>query len=124
MSRHEGDPVPYSSQFYRATLKGLFSLDLRACGTFWYRQKTGFLNLDDVRIEEAKQAGLIHLYAHQKACAATRRSAVLVAPTGSGKTESALLWPVLKPMESGLSRACSTPCPTGGQHERHVRPTK
>jgi len=61
MSRHEGDPVPYSSQFYRATLKGLFSLDLRACGTFWYRQKTGFLNLDNVRIEEAKQAGLIHL---------------------------------------------------------------
>lgn len=80
MSRHEGDPVPYSSQFYRATLKGLFSLDLRACGTFWYRQKTGFLNLDDVRIEEAKQAGLIHLYAHQKACAATRRSAVLGRP--------------------------------------------
>jgi CRISPR-associated endonuclease/helicase Cas3 len=32
------------------------------------------------------------LYAHQKTCAATRGSAVLVAPTGSGKTESALLW--------------------------------
>jgi CRISPR-associated protein Cst2 len=30
MSRHEGDPVPYSSQFYRTTLKGLFSLDLHA----------------------------------------------------------------------------------------------
>ncbi|MGQ9677585.1 MAG: type I-B CRISPR-associated protein Cas7/Cst2/DevR, partial [Chloroflexota bacterium] len=58
MSRHEGDPVPYSSQFYRATLKGLFSLDLHACGTFWYRQKSGFRNLDDVRIEEAKKAGL------------------------------------------------------------------
>jgi len=58
MSRHEGDPVPYSSQFYRATLKGLFSLDLHACGTFWYRQKTGFRNLDDVRIEEAKKVGL------------------------------------------------------------------
>jgi len=61
MSRHEGDPVPYSSQFYRATLKGLFSLDLRACGTFWYRQKTGFRNLDDVRIEEARKTGLREL---------------------------------------------------------------
>lgn len=61
MSRHEGDPVPYSSQFYRATLKGLFSLDLHACGTFWYRQKTGFRNLDDARIEEAKKAGLLEL---------------------------------------------------------------
>lgn len=58
MSRHEGDPVPYSSQFYRTTLKGLFSLNLHACGTFWYRQKTGFRNLDDVRIEEAQRAGL------------------------------------------------------------------
>lgn len=61
MSRHEGDPVPYSSQFYRATLKGLFSLDLHACGTFWYRQKTGFRNLDDVRMEEAKKASLVEL---------------------------------------------------------------
>lgn len=61
MSRHEGDPVPYSSQFYRATLKGLFSLDLSASGTFWYRNKTGFRNLDDVRIEKAKEAGLEHL---------------------------------------------------------------
>lgn len=61
MTRCEGDQIPYSNQFYRATLKGLFSLDLKASGTFWYRQKTGFRNLDDVRIEEAKRAGLIHL---------------------------------------------------------------
>lgn len=32
------------------------------------------------------------LYAHQRQCAETQGSAVLVAPTGSGKTESALLW--------------------------------
>lgn len=49
MSRHEGNPVPHEHQFYRATLKGLFSLDLSACGTFSYRNKTGFRNLDDVR---------------------------------------------------------------------------
>ncbi len=58
MSRHEGDPVPHEHQFYRTTLKGLFSLDLHAAGTFSYRQKTGFRNLDDVRIEQAKEKGL------------------------------------------------------------------
>ena len=30
MSRHEGDPVPFEHQFYRTTLKGLFSLDLHS----------------------------------------------------------------------------------------------
>jgi len=61
MSRHEGDPVPHEHQFYRTTLKGLFSLDLHAAGTFSYRNKTGFRNLDDVRIELAKEKGLEHL---------------------------------------------------------------
>ena len=62
MSRHEGDPVPYEHQFYRTTLKGLFSLDLHACGTFSYRQKTGFRNLDDGRTEMAKKVeGIKHL---------------------------------------------------------------
>lgn len=53
MSRHEGDPVPHEHQFYRATLKGLFSLDLSACGSFSFRQKTGYLNLDEERINMA-----------------------------------------------------------------------
>ena len=61
MSRHDGDPVPHEHQFYRATLKGLLSLDLHAAGTFSYRQKTGFRNLDDVRIELAKDMNLEHL---------------------------------------------------------------
>lgn len=61
MSRHEGDAVPYSNQFYRATLKGLFSLDLHACGTFCYCNKTGFRNLDEVRTGEAKGVCPIHL---------------------------------------------------------------
>ncbi len=61
MSRHEGDPVPHEHQFYRATLKGLFSLDLYTSGTFSYRQKTGFRNLDDERIKEAEEGGLTHL---------------------------------------------------------------
>ncbi len=65
MSRHDGDPVPHEHQFYRTTLKGLFSLDLDACGTFTYRKKTGFRHLDDVRIEEAKQRELIHMEKEQ-----------------------------------------------------------
>jgi CRISPR-associated protein Cst2 len=59
MARHEGNPVPHEHQFYRAALKGLFSLDLRACGTFTSRKKTGFRHLDDERIEEARQRGLL-----------------------------------------------------------------
>ncbi len=61
MSRHEGDPVPYVSQFYRTTLKGLFSLNLHACGTFSYADRTGFRNLDGVRRQKAEAAGLEHL---------------------------------------------------------------
>ncbi len=55
MSRQDDIPVPFKHQFYRATLKGLISLDLSACGTFSYRNKTGFHNLDDVRINRAKE---------------------------------------------------------------------
>lgn len=58
MARHEGDPVPYEHQFYRTTLKGMLSLDLRSVGTFWTSHKTGFKNLDDTRIEEAERMGL------------------------------------------------------------------
>ncbi|HUN23539.1 MAG TPA: type I-B CRISPR-associated protein Cas7/Cst2/DevR [Anaerolineales bacterium] len=61
MSRHEGDPVPHEHQFYRATLRGLFSLDLNASGTFSYRNKTGYRNLDDTRIQQAQEQKLEHL---------------------------------------------------------------
>lgn len=61
MSRHEGDPAPYVSQFYRTTLRGLFSLDLHACGTFSYANRTGYRHLDDVRRQKAEAAGLKHL---------------------------------------------------------------
>ncbi len=61
MSRHEGNPVPHEHQFYRATLKGLLSLDLAAAGTFSYRSKTGYRNLDDGRAKQAIEQGLEHL---------------------------------------------------------------
>lgn len=58
MSRHDGDPVPHEHQFYRAALKGLFSLDLNAAGTFSYANRTGFKNLDPGRIQEARDKQL------------------------------------------------------------------
>jgi len=61
MSRHDGDPVPHEHQFYHTTLKGLWSLDLYASGTFSYRKKTGFRNLDDHRIALAEANKLEHL---------------------------------------------------------------
>jgi len=61
MARQDGNPVPHEHQFYRTTLKGLFSLDMKSCGTFWYRNKTGFRNLDNIRIEEAMEKGLVPL---------------------------------------------------------------
>ena len=65
MSRHGGDPVPHEHQFYRNILKGMFSLDLSRVGTFTYQKRSGFLNLDEVRIEKAKSHGLENLAAQQ-----------------------------------------------------------
>jgi len=50
-SRHEGDPVPYSQEFYSTVFKGAFSLDLDSVGRFTIISKAGFKNLltwDDV----------------------------------------------------------------------------
>ena len=60
MSRHEGDPIPFQHQFYRTSLKGMFSLDLSSMGVFSYENRTGFLNLDDERIRLAQERGLVH----------------------------------------------------------------
>lgn len=61
MARQEGDPVPFEHQFYCAVLKGLFSLNFKSSGTFWYKKKTGFKNLDEARIKCAEESGLEHL---------------------------------------------------------------
>lgn len=61
MARQEGDPAPYEHEFYRATLHGLFSLDLGMAGKFYYRRRTGFQNLDAVRVQQAKDENLEHL---------------------------------------------------------------
>jgi CRISPR-associated protein Cst2 len=58
MSRGEGDAVPYVHEFYRTTLVGLFSLDLRMLGRFYHVDRTGFRHLDEVRKQIAKEKGL------------------------------------------------------------------
>ena len=60
MSRHEGNPVPFEHQFYYTSLKGMFALDLSSSGVFSYEQRTGFLNLDDIRKKLAEEAQLEH----------------------------------------------------------------
>jgi CRISPR-associated protein Cst2 len=66
MARHAGDPVPFEHQFYRTTLKGLFSLDLESAGTFSYVNKSGYKNLDQTRMEQAKAIpGIQHLEAEK-----------------------------------------------------------
>lgn len=65
MSRHNGDPVPYEHQFYRTSLKGMFSLDLGSIGKFTYVRRTGYLNLDEERVKRAQEEGLEHIESEQ-----------------------------------------------------------
>jgi len=53
-SRHEGDPVPYTQEFYSTILKGAFSLDLDAVGRFTQISKAGFKNL--LSVEEIRES--------------------------------------------------------------------
>ena len=61
MARAEGYSVVFEHEFYRAPLVGQFSIDLSAVGTFTYRDKAGYRNLDKALIEEAQRMGLEHL---------------------------------------------------------------
>lgn len=62
MARHEqGDPAPFEHQFYRATLLGLFSLDLDMAGKFFYSTRSGYQNLDVHRVKLAQEKKLEHL---------------------------------------------------------------
>jgi CRISPR-associated protein Cst2 len=58
MARHEGNPVPFEHEFYRTTLVGLFSVDLRMLGRFYHVDRTGYKHLDSVRKKLAEENGL------------------------------------------------------------------
>lgn len=61
MARQEGDSVPYARQEYSAIMKGMFSLDLGAVGTFSNYNKTGFQNLSDKLKKEALENGAFEI---------------------------------------------------------------
>jgi CRISPR-associated protein Cst2 len=72
MTRHlendDGNPVPHQHQFYRAILKGLFSIDLYRSGRFSYRNQSGSRNLDSARIKKAEEKNLSHSEALKEYC--------------------------------------------------------
>lgn len=57
MTRQDGDPVPHEHEFYRAHLRGLFSLDITCAGTFFDTERVGYKNLDAYRREKALNSG-------------------------------------------------------------------
>lgn len=57
MSRQEGDAVPYVRQEYSAVMKGMFSIDLNAIGTFSDYNRSGYKNLSVNLKDEAIKAG-------------------------------------------------------------------
>jgi CRISPR-associated protein Cst2 len=57
MARQEGFPATHEHQFYSCILKGIFSLDLDAVGTFWNVNKTGYRNILDSYIPTVEEAG-------------------------------------------------------------------
>lgn len=64
MARQDGDPVPHEHQFYRATLHGLFSLNLTTAGTFFNGGRVGYRNLDEHRVQLAQGRGLQEVRVH------------------------------------------------------------
>lgn len=52
------NPVPFEHEFYRTTLVGLFSIDLRMLGRFYRVERTGYKHLDSVRAKLAEEKGL------------------------------------------------------------------
>lgn len=58
MSRQEGSPAPFSREEYSAVMKGMFSLDINAVGTFSDYNRSGFKNVSEELRLEAKEKKL------------------------------------------------------------------
>jgi len=73
-SRQEGDPVPYSNEFYSTILKGAFSLDLDSLGKFVIIDKAGYKNIlkEDEITKEVKEE-----YDKMKAAISSMKNAII-----------------------------------------------
>ena len=58
MARDDGNPVLHEHEFYRTTLAGGFSIDLRMAGTFTLRDRSGYRNLTADQVRQARSLGL------------------------------------------------------------------
>lgn len=58
MARQDDFPVIHQHEFYRTTLMGLFSIDLRMLGRFYHVDRTGYRHLDSVRTKLAEEKKL------------------------------------------------------------------
>ncbi len=58
MSRQDGNPAPFSREEYSAVLKGMFSIDLNAVGTFSDYNRSGYKNISDEVRQEAQEKHL------------------------------------------------------------------
>jgi CRISPR-associated protein Cst2 len=57
MARHEGDAVPYGKDEYCAVMKGMFSIDMDAVGTFSMQNRSGFMNINPTMKDQALENG-------------------------------------------------------------------
>lgn len=58
MARQDDFPVIHQHEFYRTTLMGLFSIDLRMLGRFYHVDRTGYRHLDSIRTKLAEEKKL------------------------------------------------------------------
>ncbi len=57
MTRQDGDAVPYGKEEYCAIMKGMFSIDLEAIGTFSMQNRSGFMNINEAMRDSALKGG-------------------------------------------------------------------
>ncbi len=93
--------VPWELRRGGIQVRGLILLADHLASASPHLLGAGFKETNEVHTAIKKKAGIAKLNSHQDALAVQEGNAILVAPTGTGKTEAALLWSG-KQAEAGL----------------------